>query len=217
MITAKPTTCQACPLYAKSKGFVPDAVVEHPEYIMVGEAPGKQEIAASQPFVGQAGHVLKNWLVLAVPTMRIAFEKNRVSVVNTLRCLPPEIQGRAYPRGEEKDQAEACCSQYDRYGEAHTVILFGESAQRRWFGKELSDEDAGSRRLGRDVKGVMGRIGRVYERDGKRWVFAPHPAWILRQPSLVEHGQQALRIASNTERVVEVDYQPWERAVRELS
>ena len=101
-------------------------------------------------------------------------------------------------------------------GESKTIILCGESPQRYFFSEELADEDRVDRQLNHDVKGVMGRIGRVYEKDGKRWVFAPHPAYILRQPALVQHGQQALQIAANTERYVEPDYIPWNDAMEQF-
>ena len=209
----KPTGCSACPLRDTGKGFVPDKISPNPDYVAVGEAPGKHEVEAAEPFVGQAGFVLKNWLLHAVPQLRLAFEQGKISFVNTLRCLPPEKAGRAYPSGEEKLAAEKCCSQYDNYGDAKTIILFGEHAQRKHFGTEMDAEDASDRRLGREVKGVSGRIGRVVEKDGRRWVFAPHPAWILRQPALVLHGQEALKIASNTERNAKVEYVAWETIV----
>lgn len=131
-------------------------------------------------------------------------------------CLPPMTQGRPYPRGIEKAQAEACCSQYQQLGDAPTVILAGETPQRYFFGAELDAEDASDRKLGRDVKGVTGRIGRVIERDGRRWVFCVHPAYVLRQPSLVQHGQQALAIATGSDTIVEVDYVGWEQALEVL-
>jgi uracil-DNA glycosylase family 4 len=213
----KPETCSTCPLYEKGQGFVPDAVVARPDYIFVGEAPGKNEVIKAEPFVGQAGYVLKQWLMRAVPPIQVAYERQKITFMNILRCLPPESAGRAYPRGDDKARAEACCRQYDHLDQsAHTVVLFGETPQRHYFGTELATEDASDRHLGRDVKGVLGRVGRVYERDGQRWVFAPHPAWILRQPALVEHGQQALRIATGAETIVQVEYQSWEQAMRVL-
>ena len=213
----KPDGCLGCPLHEKGQGFVPDQIAPNADYLFIGEAPGKQEIEQSKPFVGKAGHVLKHWLIWAVSPLRLAYEKHKISIANTLRCLPPEVMGRAYPRGEEKTQAEAHCRQYDDFGDANTVVLFGESAQRYHFQQELAAEDASDRRLAHEVKGVLGRVGREYIRDGKRWIFAPHPAWILRQPALVEHGQAALRIAANTERLVDVEYLPWDAAIRELS
>lgn len=214
----KPEGCNGCPLQNKGVGFCPDKQVPRPKYMVIGEAPGKNEVDKGEPFIGKAGFVLDNWLIRAISTLQLAKEKKEISYMNTLRCLPPEVQGRPYPKGEEKYLAEAHCRQYDSIPETvHTVILFGESPQRVWFRDELDAEDASDRRIGREVKGVMGRIGREYEKDGKRWVFAPHPAYILRQPALVQHGQMALQIASNTEQVLEPDYVKWEEAVGELN
>lgn len=215
----KPAGCAACPLYTKGRGFVPDTISKKQKIRFIGEAPGTNEIGEGVPFVGKAGFVLKQWLMKAVPTLQLAFDRGEISLANTLRCLPPEIQGRPYPKGEEKEQAELCCRQYDTpLGTTETVILLGESPQRAFFGPELSAEDASDRRLGRDVKGVTGRIGRVIERDGVRYVFAPHPAYILRQPAMVQHGQEALRIASNTERMIEpAYYQDWNAALQEIA
>lgn len=214
---AKPAGCALCPLRDKGKGFVPDEIAPNgAEYAVVGEAPGGTEVTDGKPFRGRAGFVLKNWLIRAVPMLQLALERGKVSFHNTLRCLPPEIQGRAYPKGQEKLDAEACCSQYLDLGPAKTVILCGESPQRRFFRAELDAEDTDDKKLGHEVKGVMGRVGRVYERDGQRFVFAPHPAFILRQPALVAHGQEALKIAVGAEPLVDVQYMHWGQAMREL-
>lgn len=214
----KPDGCSGCVLEHKGQGFCQDKVALHPKWLLVGEAPGKQEVAKGEPFIGKAGFVLDNWLIKAVPVLQLAKERGEVTYMNTLRCLPPEVQGRAYPKGAEKLQAEAHCRQYDPdMTPYHTVVLFGESPQRAFFGSELEAEDAVDRQLHHDAKGVMGRVGRVYERDGKRWVFAPHPAYILRQPALVEHGQAALRIAANTDKEVEPEYVSWDRTVAAAS
>lgn len=213
----KPAGCAGCPLQDKAQGFCPDNHVAKPEYLIIGEAPGKNELAAGGPFIGKAGFVLENWLIRAVPLLRLAKEKGKISYANTLRCLPPEYQGRAYPRGQERLQAEAACRQYDIWSPTvHTIILFGDSPQRAFFGEELNSEDATSRKIGHSLKGVMGRIGREYQKDGKRWIFAPHPAFILRQPALVKHGQMALQIAVGTDKIVEPDYTSWNNAMEEL-
>lgn len=214
----KPEGCNGCPLRDKSKGFCPDKPAKRKaKYLFVGEAPGKNEVQQAEPFVGKAGFVLKNWLIRAVGHLQLAEEKGEIMYANTLRCLPPEIQGRPYPKGEEKDLAEAHCRQYDQFPESiETIVLFGDSPQRCWFGEELDAEDAAARRLGRDAPGVMGRVGREYQRDGKRWVFAPHPAFILRQPALVQHGQNSLKIAANTDKLMEPEYLKWNNAIDHL-
>ena len=206
-------SCEGCPLFAVGHGFVPDQIVAHEDYCFFGEAPGSTEIVEGAPFVGQAGFVLKNWMIRQVSLLQLALEKGRVSFRNILHCLPPEVQGRSYPKGETRRQAEAHCRQYHSEIKAPVVVLCGEVPQRFWFGPELEAEDQTDKRLGHDVKGVMGRIGRVYERDGKRWVFAPHPALVLRQPALVRHGQEALKIAVGMEKVMEPTYAPWETSI----
>lgn len=217
----KPEGCVGCPLEQKGQGFCPDKPAKKvARFLFIGEAPGKNEIAGDkpEPFVGKAGFVLKNWLMRAVPDIQLAEEKGEIMYANTLRCLPPEVQGRPYPKGDEKIAAELQCRQYDRVPDTvHTVVLFGESPQRAWFKDELDLEDASDRRLGRDVKGVTGRVGREYEKDGKRWVFAPHPAFILRQPALVQHGQNSLKIAANADKRIEPTYTKWEDALKELT
>ncbi len=216
----KPAGCDGCSLKDKGLGFCPDKRAKRARFLFVGEAPGKNEIAGNkpEPFVGKAGFVLKNWLMRAVPDIQLAEERGEIMYANTLRCLPPEVQGRPYPKGEEKALAEAHCRQYDAFPtDIHTVVLFGDSPQRCWFGEDLIAEDASDKRLGRDAKGVMGRIGREYERDGKRYIFAPHPAFILRQPALVQHGQNSLKIAANTEKVLEPDVMKWDVAMGELN
>lgn len=212
----RPNTCFGCPLFDVGRGFVPDKIAKNEEYCIFGEAPGKTEIEEGSPFVGKAGFVLRNWLIRAVPLLQMALEKDRVSFRNILHCLPPDNKGRPYPSGETKRLAEAHCEQHRSSITADTVILCGEVPQRFFFQETLDDEDASDRRLGRDVKGVMGRIGRVYERDSKRWVFAPHPAYILRQPALVMHGQEALKIASGVDKVITPDYVNWYSAMREI-
>jgi hypothetical protein len=62
----------------------------------------------------------------------------------------------------------------------------------------------------------MGRIGREMEKDGKRYIFAPHPAFILRQPALVQHGQNSLKIAANVDKMKEPDYVKWDVALSEI-
>lgn len=214
----KPESCRGCSLYEKGKGFVPDKLAKTPRIVFLAEAPGGNEVIKGEPLVGKAGFVLHNWGVRAVPPMQLAIEKGQVSLCNTLRCQPPDVQGRPYPKGKDKELAEAHCRQYDQWlvPSVKTVICFGETPQRLLFKQELDAEDASDRLIGHDVKGVMGRIGRTYERDGVTYVFAPHPAFVLRQPALVQHLQEALRIGTNCEIIAHPKQVDWTTAMQEL-
>lgn len=214
----KPAGCSGCVLADKGKGYVPDKISKKHKIVFYGEAPGKREIEHGEPFSGDSGFVLRQWLVRAVPDMQIAMEKSEVSLCSTLRCLPPDNgQGKAYPTGEERIQAEAHCRQYDpKLDGVHTVVLFGEAAQRLFFKTELDLEDATSRMLKHDLKGMVGRIGRTYKQKDALYVFAPHPTYVLKQPAFVIHGQRALQIACDTEKIVDVAYVEWSSALAEL-
>lgn len=213
----KPQGCEGCPLAHTGEGFCQDSLVKDPLFTIYGEAPGTNEIELNKPFVGKAGFVLTNWLLRVVPTLQIALEKRRISFRNILHCLPPMKQGRPYPTGKDRTDAEAHCAQYRSPEiDAPTVILCGEIPQRYFFGNELEAEDLVDKRLGHGAKGVMGRIGREYERDGRRYIFAPHPAFVLRQPALVQHGQEAMRISANEAKVYEATYVPWTNALESL-
>lgn len=210
--------CSDCPLRdCGARGFVPDDIPAKAEIIFRGEAPGKTEVETGKPFTGQAGFVLRSWLIRAVPSLQMALEKGKVGFSNNLKCLPPEMNGRSYPTGDLKRAAEAHCAQFTNWPDTvHTVILCGEHPQRYYFGEVLEQEDAVDRSLGRGAKGVLGRVGRVYEKDGKRWVFCLHPAFILRQPALVGQGQEALKIAAGTDKTLEPKIVRWDEALREI-
>ena len=216
---ASKTCCDSCPLKScGARGFVPDDIPAGAHYIIRGEAPGKADVEQGKPFQGQAGFVLKNWLIRAVPQLQVSLEKKKVGFSNVLKCLPAVVSGKPYPTGETRRQAEEHCVQFTSFPDtAHTIILCGEAPQRYHFGPELDKEDATDRSLGRDAKGVMGRVGRVYERDGKRWVFAPHPEFILKQPALVQQGQEALKIAVGVDKLVEPTMLKWGEAVAEIA
>ena len=200
-------------LYESGKGFVGDEVVPNPEYVILMEAPGKSEVQQGKLLTGSDGFVLKSWGMRTVPTLQVAYEKRKVSVCSLLKCQPPELHGKSYPTGETRELAEAHCRQYLNVGNPKVIILLGEAPQRYYFRDELTSEDSIDRASGRDVKGVSGRIGRVYERDGIRYVFAPAPSSVLKQPALVGHLQEALKIAAGVEKVIEPEMLQWREAM----
>lgn len=76
-------TCTKCPLGHTRKSFVfgvgnPDA-----EIVLVGEAPGAEEDARGEPFVGRAGQLLNDIL------KAIGLTRDEVYICNILKCRPP--------------------------------------------------------------------------------------------------------------------------------
>jgi uracil-DNA glycosylase len=95
--------CQACGLCASRKNTVfgvgqppPDALLApQVDWLIVGEAPGENEDAQGEPFVGQAGKLLDNMLAAmkigkAVDGKPTALSRQSgVYIANVLKCRPP--------------------------------------------------------------------------------------------------------------------------------
>src|SRR5215472_6951290 len=76
--------CTACGLSATRKRSVPGVGDVKADWMFVGEAPGVEEDAKGEPFVGQAGRLLDNMLA-ALGLKRGA----NVYIANVLKCRPP--------------------------------------------------------------------------------------------------------------------------------
>ena len=57
--------------------------------MLVGEAPGAEEDARGEPFVGQAGRLLDNMLAAARTESHAAPAPQSVFIANVLKCRPP--------------------------------------------------------------------------------------------------------------------------------
>ncbi|MGH2569476.1 MAG: uracil-DNA glycosylase, partial [Bacteroidota bacterium] len=87
-------TCTKCPLgYTRTK-FVFGVGNPHAEIVLIGEAPGADEDAQGEPFVGRAGQLLNKILEA------IRLKREEVYICNILKCRPPNNRD---PQPEEID------------------------------------------------------------------------------------------------------------------
>lgn len=91
--------CTKCGLHATRTQTVFGVGNRHAELLVVGEAPGADEDAQGEPFVGRAGKLLNAML----SAMR--WPRETVYIANVLKCRPP---GNRDPRREEA----GCCLPY---------------------------------------------------------------------------------------------------------
>src|SRR5687767_9668097 len=92
--------CNACGLGNQRRCSVPGVGDPHAEWMFVGEAPGAEEDAKGEPFVGQAGRLLDNMLA-AIDLKR----GQGVYIANVVKCRPPSNRN---PEAREMD----CCEPY---------------------------------------------------------------------------------------------------------
>lgn len=149
--------CTACPLCRTRHRTVPGIGDPQARWLFVGEAPGADEDARGEPFVGRAGRLLDNMLAA------LGLARGRdVYIANVLKCRPP---GNRTPAPLE---IAACRPYLDRQIEliAPTLIVaLGKVAAAALLG---TDQPVGAMR------------GRVHRYRGTALVVTYHPAYLLR-------------------------------------
>ena len=89
--------CQKCSLGSTRIKFVFGVGNPNAEVVLIGEAPGADEDAQGEPFVGRAGQLLNKILEA------IHFKREEVYICNILKCRPPNNRD---PLPEEVEQCE---------------------------------------------------------------------------------------------------------------
>jgi uracil-DNA glycosylase family 4 len=77
-------TCEKCALAKTRTHFVFGTGNPNAAFMLIGEAPGRDEDLQGEPFVGKAGQLLDK--ILAA----IEFKRSEVYIANILKCRPPQ-------------------------------------------------------------------------------------------------------------------------------
>jgi DNA polymerase len=149
--------CTECRLCKTRHRAVPGVGDPHADWLFVGEAPGAEEDARGEPFVGQAGKLLDAMLAaLGLDRTR------RVYIANVLKCRPPNN------RTPEPGEAAACepyLARQIELIEPRIIVALGKSAATLLLGTEAS---------------IASLRGRVHRHRGVPLVVTYHPAYLLR-------------------------------------
>jgi uracil-DNA glycosylase family 4 len=156
-IASDVTACTACGLCKTRNRAVPGVGDVHAEWMFVGEAPGAEEDARGEPFVGQAGRLLDNML------RALGMERGKnVYIANVLKCRPPQN------RPPQPDEVDACRPYLDRQIELikpKLIVALGKSAA-----TTLLKIDAT----------IASLRSRVHRYQGVPLIVTYHPAYLLR-------------------------------------
>jgi len=149
--------CTACGLCRSRRRTVPGVGDTRARWLLVGEAPGAEEDARGEPFVGQAGRLLDNMLTA------LGLARGRdVYIANVLKCRPPNN------RTPEPLEAAACRPYLDRQIELlqpGLILALGKSAATTLLGVEAT------------IASLRGRVHRYHDVP---LVVTYHPAYLLR-------------------------------------
>ncbi len=177
--------CTACGLCRTRNKAVPGIGDVHAQWLFVGEAPGAEEDARGEPFVGQAGRLLDN--ILAALGMKRA---QNVYIANVLKCRPP---GNRTPTPLE---AEACRPYLDRQIaliRPAIIVALGKSAATTLLNVDAS---------------IASLRGRVHRYQGVPLIVTYHPAYLLRNLPDKAKAWEDLCLARDTMRRLQSENDP---------
>ena len=157
--------CRACSLCETRKQTVFGVGHANADWMLIGEAPGAEEDARGEPFVGQAGRLLDNMLA-SIGMSREGQTPRSVYIANVLKCRPP---GNRNPQPEEVAKCEPFLSrQIELVGPA-LIVVMGRFAAQSLLGTDAS------------IASLRGKPHRINVAGRQIPVVVTyHPAYLLR-------------------------------------
>ena len=176
--------CQACGLYTSrrhtvfgSGSHVPNSdastEIQPVDWLIVGEAPGENEDAEGEPFVGQAGQLLDNML-RAMQLSRTgelssaSKSQQSIFITNVLKCRPP---GNRNPAPEEVAQCMPYLQRQIALLQPKIILAMGRFAAQALLRDSIDKIDTIP----------LGKLrGQVHHMGNTPVVVTYHPAYVLR-------------------------------------
>jgi uracil-DNA glycosylase len=151
--------CTKCELYKTATNLVFGTGNHHATFMVVGEAPGADEDAQGEPFVGRAGQLLNKILEA------INFKREDVYIANILKHRPP---GNRKPAPEEVEVCLPYLKKQIELIKPKVILCVGLTAAEGLLGTTEG----------------LGRLrGRVLNYEGVPVMVTYHPAALLRNPA----------------------------------
>ena len=168
-LRSRALACRQCEHLAVSRKNVVFGVGDiHSPLMFVGEAPGADEDAQGEPFVGRAGQLLTR----IIQTMGL--DRDRVYIANILKCRPDTPGQTAGNRKPTPAEMHTCLphllEQIDII-QPRVIVALGATAIEGLFGK---------------TEGITRLRGRWLEFHGVPVMPTYHPAYLLRNQALAE-------------------------------
>jgi uracil-DNA glycosylase family 4 len=113
--------CELCSLYQNGRAK-PYWTENYEGYFIVGEAPGKDEIANGEPFIGKAGSIL--WDIMN----SYGYKKEQFLMINSVNCRPVVAKRNGKPTEEQMHTCREWISKYLGVLKPFRGILLGSYA-----------------------------------------------------------------------------------------
>jgi uracil-DNA glycosylase family 4 len=157
-------SCTACGLCRSRSRTVFGVGALQARWMLIGEAPGAEEDARGEPFVGRAGQLL-DAMLSAIGLDR----RQQVYIANVLKCRPPRNRD---PLPDEVAACEPFLQRQLSLVSPAIVLVLGRFAAQAMLGTDASIASLRGRVHHKEVSGVSIPLVVTY-----------HPAYLLRTPA----------------------------------
>ncbi len=170
-LEAEVCACTKCGLHATRTQTVFGVGNRNAQWMFIGEAPGADEDAKGEPFVGRAGQLL-NAMIAA-----LGLKREAVYIANVLKCRPP---GNRDPQPAEVEQCEPYLIRQIELIQPKLIVALGRHAAHSLLKTDLA----------------LARLrGQRLNYQNIPLVVTYHPAYLLRTPSDKRKAWEDLRRA----------------------
>ncbi|MFB6152996.1 MAG: uracil-DNA glycosylase family protein [Halodesulfurarchaeum sp.] len=152
--------CTRCPGLVDSRSRIVNGVGPlDADIVFVGEAPGAEEDAQGEPFVGRSGEILD------VTLQDHGLDRDRVRITNCVRCRPPDNRD---PTAEELANCLGYLERELRIVDPQVIVTLGKVASEHLLDRSVA------------VTSEAGSVDRL-ELDGNGYpvLVSIHPAAVL--------------------------------------
>ncbi len=154
-------SCTKCELCKTRKNAVPGKGNKNSEVVFIGEAPGRSEDIAGEPFVGAAGKKLSDALEHA------GISRESVYITNVVKCRPPKNR---VPSQAEKESCRNYLESEIALIKPKVICIMGNTAYQSILGG----------------KNITKERGKFVKKDDKLYFLTVHPAAIIYNQKLMD-------------------------------
>ena len=181
-------TCQKCSLSPNGTAIPHWSPVS--KYVIIGEAPGYNEVRNKTPFVGAAGKILTDLLG------EIGFKKSEFLIINSVQCRPVEGNRNAKPNLTQLEVCQDYIRKYITVINPEKILCLGNYAKYIFTG---------------DITGILRQRGafRTLSLREREYpvLFTVHPAYcIYNQDEGVPMLREDVKLFKETEFEKESDW-----------
>jgi uracil-DNA glycosylase len=156
LLNSQISQCEDCELF--NNGRCTPYYSKSSKFMIIGEAPGANEVKSNMPFIGTAGNHLWSLMV------KYDLNRNDFLIINTVNCRPVDGNRNGKPNSLQLQACEKWFRKYVKVMQPKAILSLGGYAMSRITG--VSD-------------GIMRMNSSVSEYKGIPVVFSVHPAMCI--------------------------------------